>query len=44
MANDGHEQNGISRRDFTARIGAATAGLAIGALPYTTLFDLKSVV
>ncbi len=30
MANDGHEQNGISRRDFTARLGAATAGLAIG--------------
>ena len=30
MANDGHEQNGISRRDFTARLGAATAGLAVG--------------
>jgi predicted dehydrogenase len=30
VANDGHEQNGISRRDFTARLGAATAGLAIG--------------
>ena len=30
MANDGHEQNGISRRDFTARLGAATAGMAIG--------------
>jgi predicted dehydrogenase len=31
VANDGHEQNGISRRDFTARLGAATAGLAFGA-------------
>jgi predicted dehydrogenase len=30
VANDGHEQNGISRRDFTARLGAATAGLAVG--------------
>ncbi len=30
MANDGHDQNGISRRDFTARLGAATAGLAVG--------------
>ena len=30
VANDGHEQNGISRRDFTARLGAATAGMAIG--------------
>ena len=30
MANDGHDKNGISRRDFTARLGAATAGLAIG--------------
>jgi predicted dehydrogenase len=30
VANDGHEQDGISRRDFTARLGAATAGLAIG--------------
>ena len=30
MANDGQEKNGISRRDFTARLGAATAGLAVG--------------
>ena len=30
MANDGHDQNGISRRDFTARLGAAAAGLAVG--------------
>jgi predicted dehydrogenase len=30
VANDGHEKNGISRRDFTARLGAATAGLAVG--------------
>jgi len=30
VANDGHDKNGISRRDFTARLGAATAGLAIG--------------
>ena len=30
MANDGQDNNGISRRDFTARLGAATAGMAIG--------------
>ena len=30
MANDGQDKNGISRRDFTARLGAATAGMAIG--------------
>ena len=30
MANDRNEQDGISRRDFTARLGAAAAGLAVG--------------
>jgi predicted dehydrogenase len=30
VANDQNDQNGISRRDFTARLGAATAGLAVG--------------
>ena len=30
MANDGQDNSGISRRDFTARLGAATAGMAIG--------------
>ena len=30
MASDQDKQNGISRRDFTTRVGAATAGLALG--------------
>ena len=30
MASDGNEQNGISRRDFASRIGAAAAGLVVG--------------
>jgi predicted dehydrogenase len=30
VANDKHEDNGISRREFTARLGAAAAGLAVG--------------
>src|SRR5262245_6785914 len=31
VAEDRNNQDGISRRDFTARLGAATAGLAVGA-------------
>jgi predicted dehydrogenase len=30
VADDTKEQNGISRRDFTTRLGAAAAGLAVG--------------
>jgi hypothetical protein len=30
VANDRNDQTDISRRDFTARIGAAAAGLAVG--------------
>jgi predicted dehydrogenase len=30
VASDQDNQNGISRRDFTARVGAAAAGLALG--------------
>ena len=30
MASNKIEQNGISRRDFTARVGAAAAGIAVG--------------
>ncbi|HKB10405.1 MAG TPA: Gfo/Idh/MocA family oxidoreductase [Vicinamibacterales bacterium] len=30
MANDKHEQNAVSRREFTTRLGAAAAGVAIG--------------
>ena len=30
MATDTNDQNGISRRDFTSRLGAAAAGLAAG--------------
>jgi predicted dehydrogenase len=30
VANDRKDENSISRRDFTARIGAAAAGLAVG--------------
>ena len=30
MANDTHEQDGLSRREFAARLGAAAAGVAIG--------------
>ena len=30
MANDRNDQTGISRRDFTTRVGAAAAGLAVG--------------
>jgi len=30
VANDANDQKGITRRDFTARLGAATAGLAVG--------------
>ncbi|HEY7502157.1 MAG TPA: Gfo/Idh/MocA family oxidoreductase [Vicinamibacterales bacterium] len=30
MANDPNEKQGITRRDFTARVGAAAAGLAVG--------------
>ena len=30
MASDRNEQNGISRRDFTTRLGVAAAGLAVG--------------
>jgi predicted dehydrogenase len=30
VASDGNEQNGISRRDFTTRLGAAAAGVVVG--------------
>ena len=30
MANDRNDENGISRRDFTTRLGAAAAGVAVG--------------
>ncbi len=30
MASDRQDENGISRRDFTTRLGAAAAGLAVG--------------
>ena len=30
MASDRNDQNGITRRDFTSRLGAAAAGLAVG--------------
>ena len=30
MANDHHDQSGISRRDFNTRLGVATAGLVVG--------------
>ena len=30
MANDRNDENGISRRDFTSRLGAAAAGVAVG--------------
>ena len=30
MATDNNDQNGITRRDFTSRLGAAAAGVAVG--------------
>ena len=30
MANDRKDENGISRRDFTARLGVAAAGVMVG--------------
>ena len=33
MASNRDEQNGVTRRDFTSRVGAAAAGIVVGGEP-----------
>ena len=44
MASDTNDQNGISRRDFTARLGVAAAGIAVGGELFSPLANAAPAI
>ena len=44
MASDQNEKNGMTRRDFTSRLGAATAGLVVGGEMFSGRAEAAPVV